>query len=52
MMHASDDSDGNGNGDDDDGSFTISYTNGYGKEPDIPHAEGQIWPTIISRKSS
>ena len=46
MMHDSDDSDGDG----DDGSFTISYTNGRGKEPDIPHAEGHMAHYHFSKK--
>jgi hypothetical protein len=42
MMHDSDD--------DDDGSFTISYTNGRGAQPIIPHAEGHMADYHFSEK--
>jgi hypothetical protein len=43
MMHNSDDGDDSDDDDDsDDESFTISYTNGRGVKPIIPHAEGHM----------
>src|SRR5271154_679054 len=50
MMHDSDDSYGDGDGDDDDGSFTISYTNGRGAKPIIPHDEGHMADYHFSEK--
>lgn len=60
MMHASDDdsddadadTDGNDESeeDDDDGSFTISYTNGRGAKPIIPHADGHMVDYLFSEK--
>jgi hypothetical protein len=50
-MHASHDEDDDDDDDDDDGSFTISYTNGYGKEPDISHAKGHMADYHFSKSS-
>jgi len=47
MMH---DSDGDGGDDDDDESFTISYTNGRGAKPIIPHDEGHMADYHFSEK--
>ena len=42
MMHDSDDSDDSNDGDDDDGSFILSYTDGHGVKPIVPHADGHL----------
>ena len=59
MMHNSDDSDGDGDGgddddddddDDDNDESTISYTNGRGAKPIIPHDEGHMADYHFSEK--
>lgn len=42
IMHESNDSNDDDESDDDDESFTISYTNGHGAKPIIPHADGHM----------
>jgi hypothetical protein len=49
MMHDSD-GDGGDDDDDDDESFTISYTNGRGAKPIIPHDEGHMADYHFSEK--